>query len=304
MSDELFHDAGPEGRGQRGTAFEDQLVGMGDTLGWTKVCRNVDIFIKGKPGASRGVDVLWSLRNPQTDRKEGWIQEAKCHETPAPAALGEEIQTLHDKITRFQGMETFRSHPEIQNHVEHLVGGMVAHHSNGFDPAKAQEALLNLEVRNKQRGMDPVEILFYGPDSLEGLADVFRRRGQPAAYHWPLTARHDGAWSDACPPRQVAAGLLAYRTVDGQVVLWLRDDLTHHDIPAVSAIAHAWGINVDAVVCSFLDRDQRRLIRDAWTRASENSRDRRHGHLPDEVDPRDLGLDRMNNFDDQWPAAA
>jgi hypothetical protein len=306
VSDELFDDAGPESRGPRGTAFEDQLEAMGETLGWARVCRNVDIFIKGKPGPSRGLDILWSLRNPQLDRKEGWIEEGKNHDTPAPGALGGEIQTLHDKIARFQNMETFRKHPEIQRHVEALVGGMVAHRSKRFEPAKAREALLNFELRNTQRGVQPIEILFYGPDSLEALADTFGRHGKPASFYWPPTSSRDGdgVWAPGCPPRQIAAGVLAYKTSEDEVVLWWRDGLIHHDIDSLSAIVRAWGIDIDVVVCSFLDRDQQRVVRDAWARAAEHAGERRHGRLPKEVEARDLGLDRMNSFDDQWPAAA
>src|SRR5688500_12683485 len=107
MSDDLFHDAGPEGRNNRGAAFEDQLVAMGGTLGWKQVCRNIDLFVKGRrQGPSRGIDVLWSVRNPLTEVREGWIEEGRCHETPAPSEVHEEIQTLHDKVARFRNMET------------------------------------------------------------------------------------------------------------------------------------------------------------------------------------------------------
>jgi hypothetical protein len=304
MSDELFDDAGPEARGQRGGAFEDQLVGMGETLGWNLVCRNVDLFVKQKPGGSRGIDVLWGIRNPQSDRKEGWITEAKCHETPAPSKLPDEIQTLHDKVARLDALESFRSHPEIQQGVEALVGGMVAHRSNGFVRDAACQALLNMELRNKQRGISPVEILFYGPDSLEALADSFRHSGAPAAYFWPPTASADGEWSSACPPRQVAAGLLVYETEEGKAALWWRDDLVSRDLAAVSEIVHAWGINVDLFICSFLDRNQLRVVRQGWDREVANSLGRKVGHLPSSIEARDLGLDRMNNFDNQWPLAA
>lgn len=304
MSDELFDDAGPESRVQRGAAFEEQLAAMGNSLGWQLVCRNVDFFIGRKPTSSRGIDILWSIPDPQLDRKEGWITEGKCHQTPSLSRLEDEIQTLHDKIARLGGLESFRAHPEIEQHIEALVGGMVAHRSNGFDPDLATQALLNLEMRNKQRGLHPIEVLFYGPNSLEALADSFRGFGQPTRFFWPPTARGSGEWASSCPPRQVAAGLLAYETTEKKIALWWRDGLVHHDLPAVSAIVQAWGIDVDFFICSFLSRDHLRVVRDGWDREAAHSRDRKAGRLPDSVEPRDLGLDRMNNFDDQWPAAA
>lgn len=304
MSDELFDDAGPESRNQRGAAFEDQLVDMGGTLGWELVCRNVDMFVKQKPGSSRGIDVLWSVLNPQLDRKEGWITEGKCHQTPAPSKLESEIQTLHDKVARLGNLESFRTHPEIQRHIESLVGGMVAHRSNGFDREAAAQALLGLELRNKRRGLQPVEILFYGPDSLEALADAFLRFGEPVEFFWPPTSSGSSEWSSNCPPRQLAAGLLAYRTTKGEVALWWRDGLVHHDLAAVAAIARAWGIDIDLFICSFLTREHLRVVRDAWNREVAHSQDHKTGRLPDSIEARDLGLDRMNNFDNQWPLAA
>jgi hypothetical protein len=64
MSDELFSDAGPESRNLRGAAFEDQLVGMGETLGWDFVCRNVDVLPEeGQPAPRRG-RALVGLESP------------------------------------------------------------------------------------------------------------------------------------------------------------------------------------------------------------------------------------------------
>src|SRR4051794_39300272 len=102
MTDDLFTLGGPEGRNQDAARFEDQFVAMGSTLGWHPVCRNVDMHLDSG-GTSRGVDVLWGLRNPQTGAAEGWLGEAKRLSGPeryTPKKLQDDFQTLRDKIAR------------------------------------------------------------------------------------------------------------------------------------------------------------------------------------------------------------
>jgi hypothetical protein len=303
MSDELFHDVGPEGRNQAAAAFEDQLVEMGDTLGWTMVCRNADLFIK-TGNQSRGIDVLWSVWNPRVEERQGWVEEAKSHREQAPSALQSEFQTLHDKVSKLSDSERARKHHHVGPAVKDFVGGIVAHRSNDYKPERSKEALLNLELRRKERGKDPLRTLFFGPDTLEALADAFLQHGKPSEFLWPPTSRHDSVWHRSCPPEQLGLGMLAWKTEDGKVVFWMRDTLVHHDVGAISDIVKAWGINADVVVCSELDRDQWRVVRKQWEEAAEASGERQVGHLPSSVDARNLSYSRMNRFDDLWHAAA
>jgi hypothetical protein len=304
MSDDLLHDGGPESRNKRAEAFENQLVLMGETLGWKPVFRNVDFIVRPRTQSpSRGVDVLWSFRNPQTGEKEGWLEEGKCHETPAPSKVGEEIQTLHDKISRLRGTETFTEHPEIRRHVKRLAGGLVVHRSNDYDREAMQAALLALELQNKERTIAPTQIHVIGSDMLEAVADVFLKCGMPAKFFWPPSDRSSHAWARACPPGQLTVGMLAYRSEAGDCVFWLHDTIHHDDIPAMSQIANTWGLDFDQIACSLLTREHHRLIRDAWREAAEDAAERRRGHLPDTVEARDLGVSRLNRFDELWPSA-
>jgi hypothetical protein len=299
MNDSILGDAGPEGRNQRGAAFEDQLCKMGPDLGWRLVCRSVDVYLKNGQ-ERRGIDILWSLRNPRVDELHGWLHEAKCHEKPAPSALAAEIQTLHHKVAKLADNPKRKSHQHVGALVTNVAGGLLSHRSNGYKAEKARDALLAIEMRNKDRGYNPLRIAYLGPDTLEALADSFRTFGKPDKFYWPPTTREDGAWADACPPEQLAAGMLAYRA-GSETVLWIRDTLSDHDVPALGDIAQAWGINPTRVVFAQLDKNRLRLVRDQWQQAAARSRTQTVGHLPDAVEARNLGYDRMNNFDELWP---
>ena len=303
MSDSLLDDAGPEGRNARGAAFEDQLAAMGETLGWKLICRNVDVYLKGRT-PSRGIDLLWAIHNPRIDEAEGWVQEGKNHERQAASALQTELQTLHDKVARLHDSEQRKEHHHVGPAFKDLVGGILCHRSENYQPARTRDALLGLDLRNRERGRRPTRLAFYGTDTLEALADAFNRFGEPAVFYWPPTARAAGCWHRGCPPEQLAAGLLAYRNQKQEVVLWLRDTLTHHDVTAISAVARSWGIAPHSVVCSELDRDQWRLVADQWRDEAKRSESREHGKLPERVEPRNLSYAKPNAFDDQWPIAA
>lgn len=302
MSDELFHDAGPENRNRRGASFEDQIVAMADTLNWDVVCRNVDVYMKDDQ-ESRGVDVLLSIWNPRADEPHGWVSEAKCHETQAPSKIQEELQALHKKVSGLGNSEKFKNHTAIKPKVKHLVGGILAHRSESYNPARTQSALLDLELRPKTRGIAPPRYAFFGADTLEALADCFAHRGKPKEFFWPQTEQHNGIWHKCCPPEQIAAGMLAYRSTSAKTVFWLRDGLDHNDIPAIAAICHAWGIDPDYVVCSELDADHWHSVKSAWEQQAVETGQRSHGRLPDSVDCRDLSYDKMSRFNDQWPAS-
>src|SRR5207248_1114445 len=103
---EPFHELGREASNELASHFEDQLASMCDDLGWHVICRNIDAFVRHQgQSQSRGFDVLAAIRDPQQNRREGCVLEAKRHEAPAYADAAAEAQTLHDKIARLNASE-------------------------------------------------------------------------------------------------------------------------------------------------------------------------------------------------------
>lgn len=306
MSDLTFDATGPEANNQRAAAFEDRLVAMGDTLGWATICRNVDVFIRNNGQSyGRGVDVLWAIQNPLTEQREGCIGEAKVHGAQAAlSTVQDELQTLHDKVQRFNGQRTFWNNAYIAASLDTLRWGLLAHRTANFDAAKARHQLRNVELRERQRGPNAPAMFFCGPDVLEALADCLAVAGMPKRFYWPGNSSYDGEWARACPPAQLAAGLLAYEAENGEHVLWLRDTLTDKDPDALAQIARAWRLNLNRVVASELDEDTWRTVAAGWASTAERVADRRHGHLPETVMARDLSYARLNRFEETWPAAA
>lgn len=307
MADDLLSSTGPEGRNQDAAVFEEQLVAMGRDLGWHPVFRNIDFYLESKgQGPARGIDVLWAVRNARDGKQYGWVQEAKRHDGMgrySVEAVRQEVQTLAGKVSRLQSLERFRKHREISRRRLELVGGILTHKTPGFQPETMAARLQNLQLVGKQGGIRPVRVLFYGPDTLNSLAEGFDRHGKPASFYWPPSLAANGAWGDACPPEQLAAGMLAWRSGDGKTVLWLRQDLHHDDLDALAEIAFHWDIDPDHVLFSYLTPEQMRLIGQSWQELAQETGDRKVGRLPDRPEALDITLERTNRFDKVWAAA-
>src|SRR5438105_2503280 len=89
---------GPEGRNTEARVLEHRLEGLAQTLGWTIVHRNQDLYLDESRQA-RGIDRLLAIPNPRTELNEGWLMEGKLHassETYIPSTH-EEIETLREK---------------------------------------------------------------------------------------------------------------------------------------------------------------------------------------------------------------
>lgn len=303
MSDLGIDPTGPEANNARAAAFENQLVGIGQTLGWQLVCRNIDFFIKHNGGAhGRGVDVLWAIPNPRTGRREGLVGEAKVHGKQADlSTLQQELQTLHDKIHGFSGQAGFWKNARIAGAIDELRWGLLSHRTMDYDDQKARHHLLNVELKDRQRGPNAPAVFFAGPETLEAFADGCALTGRPISFYWPPTAEGDGEWQKACPPVQLATGILAYKLETGSNVLWLRDTLTDKDPDALAEIAHAWRINFETVIASRLTREIWRTVAGGWEQTAQRTRSRKSGHLPKAVEARNLGHSRLNRFDEQWP---
>jgi hypothetical protein len=309
MSSELFDEVGRERNNERAENFESQLVAMGSTLGWTMVCRNVDFFLaQGDPVRSRGIDVLWGFQNPQNGRREGCLGEAKVHGTQVGLSKFQaELQTLHDNMTKFQQRQAFTSNEYVAEHIERIAWGLLAHRTEGWRPDKAALDLRSVSLKSLHRAANVTTIVFYGPDTLEAFADcgALNLGGplRPVSYYWPPYEDADGLWARCCPPHQLAAGMLAYKTGDGRTVLWLKDTLTHKDVRDLKDIVHAWRLRVDIAVASQLHPDTWPLVADHWRSSAADSRERDTGHLPDKVHARNLTYSNLNRFDDAWPVS-
>jgi hypothetical protein len=309
MPDELFDILGPEGRNEEAQAFEDQLVATGTALGWKCVCRNIDIFIKGGKTPSRGVDVLWAIRNPRDELVEGWVAEAKRKKdgsTFSPSDVRGDVQTLRGKVAKFD-TERFFDHPQIRRSgIGRLLGGVLALSSDGFDETRTYGGLEEIEFTHRDEGTQPTQVLFLGPSTLNGLGDAIRQYGMPRRYFWPPTMRHlEGVWAPACPPQQLAAGLLAYRTDTGKTVLWVRDTLSHNDVEAFRVIAGTWRIQFTDVAFTALTAAEWRITREAWTHMVDRLEvTGGRGRLPRTVHPLQTSNESMKEYDAVWQRAA
>jgi hypothetical protein len=309
MTDNLLSQSGPEGRNQDAAAFEDQLAAMGRDLGWDLVFRNIDFQLARThaQAATRGVDVLWSVADPRDGKNYGWLEEAKRHDGMgrySQQSVHEEVHTLASKVTRAANLQAFREHRETKSRRLQLIGGMLAHRTPAFDPATMATRLQDLQLAGKQGGVSPVRVVFYGPDTLNALAEALDRHGKPQSFCWPPTLKASAAWGPACPPEQLALGMLAWKTAEGQTVLWLRQDLQHQDLDAIAEVAYAWGIDPDHVLFSELTQEQWRLVADGWRELARVTRGRPTGRLPDAAAALDVTLARLNCFDKVWQVAA
>jgi len=286
--------------------FEDQLVTMGPTLGWDFVCRNVDVAVKaGEP--SRGLDVLWCVRNAWDGKGDGWLMEGKRKKDQrryTPAELHEEIQSLHDRVAGLRDSSRFYADDTIRRGgIDRLVGGLLAHRNEDFDEDKVRRHFREFDfVRNEEKG-DPTRVLFLGPKTLIGIADVFNHLGGPKKFLWPPTYRRPKRWAASCPPDQLAAGLVAYKSDANETVLWVRAGLAKRDMSGFADLVYAWNERFTRVAFTELNEDRRRFLAEAWRRVARSANVRPLGRLPLEVDALD-SQPTMKEFDQLWPAAA
>lgn len=302
---ELFDPEGPESRNLNAEAFEDQLVHMGPTFGWQFVCRNVDVILKaGQP--SRGLDILWAVANLWDGKSDGWIMEGKRKKDQrryTPKELQDEVQSLHDRVAGLRDSSRFHADETIKRaRIDRLVGGMLAHRNEDFDEAKVRRHFRGFElIRNEEKG-DPTRVLFCGPQTLIGIADVFNHCGRPTKFLWPPTHRCFKRWGKTCSPDQLAAGLVAYKNEERDVVLWVRGGLAKRDMAGFADLAYTWGETIKIVAFTDLNGDGRRLLAEAWRQVAASANARQQGRLPLEV----VALDSqptMKEFDQLWPGA-
>lgn len=306
MTGGLFAEGGPEGRNTDSRDFEDRLNLMAPDLGYTVLEVNVDTLL-GESARSQGLDAIWAYLNPRTGRRDAWLIEAKRHDSArryTPALMTEETQTLRVKVGRLANQRRrFFEDPDIAKHVDDLRGGLLFHRTPGYDPDKASRALGDIVTARTELGPQPPRVLFGGPDLLNGLAETFDRFGAPRRFWWPPTRRHDGMWSPACPPEQLAAGLVFYENEDGSKILMVRDELTRHDPAAIRTLAWRAGYNLDVVAFTHGTATQRRLMGEAWQREVAVTADLDHGRLPARAEALDLGHETMSAFERRWDPA-
>ncbi|MEN3281463.1 MAG: hypothetical protein V7607_2603 [Solirubrobacteraceae bacterium] len=297
---QLINPVGPEANNQRAEEFEDQVVAFAATLGWDARCRNVDLF-NTTGDQSKGVDVLLAFDDPQLGERHGIIGEAKIRHPLTGSATRSEVAVLAKKLAILGPVVHKLS---IANDIVSTRIGLLVYDAAPFSPASMSEALSALQEEGLSRAQWPREVFVLGPDTLVGFGDVVGR-AEPEQYFWPPFDQRPGRWSRCAPPQQVAAGMLAYRSSDGTVTLWLRDPLDHdEDFRALPMVAWEWRINVDRIVCSSVDRDRWRTIADRWRLDAERAAKREAGKVPDGIEPRALTFTSLTAFVDRWGQAA
>ncbi|MDA0182786.1 hypothetical protein OJ997_20915 [Solirubrobacter phytolaccae] len=303
MNDDLFAEGGPEGRNADADDFERRLRPMADDLGYTVVDVNFDTLV-GDTARSQGMDALWAFHNPVHGRAQGWLTEAKRHSGPSrytPQAIASEVQTLRDKLRRLGNQrQRFFGDAEIAQHIEELSGGILIHRTPRYDPDKAARIFSGIETQRNESGPAPVRVAYWGPDSLNGLGEAFSRFGTPSQFWWPATRRNDGVWARPCPPEQVAAGLVLYRSEEGRVVLVVRDALSRHEPAAIRELARRTGESFDVVAYTHGTTEERRLASEGWARAHEQTSQLARGRLPERVDVLSVGHETLGPFERRW----
>jgi hypothetical protein len=307
VSDDLFAVTGPEGRNADAREFELDMALVARDLGYTVLEVNVDTLI-GAGARSQGIDAIWACPNPHTGRGDGWLIESKRHDGAGrftEKLVTEEVQRLRDKVGRLVNQRRrFFEDPEIRQHVQDLCGGLIAHHTPGFDPDRASRVLGAVQTARNEVGSRPAQILFIGPDTLNAVAACFERYGPPDAFWWPPTLERDGAWHSSCPLAQLAVGLFLYRTTAGQTVLLIRDRLSRHDPAALRELAWRMGQNLDRVVFSHATKQECRIVSSAWARVHEQTSGLEKGQLPRKVEAMDIGHATMSSFESRWDCTA
>lgn len=303
----IFDPLGPESRNVLAEDFEEQLVSMGRDLGWVEVARNVDVILKpGQP--SRGIDVLWAIDNPWTDRIEGWVGEAKRRKDKSkytPGEVQKEIQTLRDKVGGLRDNPRFYNDPTVKaTKIKELLGGIIAYRSEDFDLSKLRTTLRDMDFERREEDARPTRISFLSPVALEGLADCFNAVAPPRQFLWFPSAKHKAHWTKVCPPHQLGLGLIAYRTDEdkSRKVIWVRGSLEERDIEGWNQLVFDWGENFDAIAFTDMTEDVRKRMAPKWQRVAEETLKRPKGRLPLHL----VALhtqDGMKQFDRSWPVA-
>ncbi len=297
---QLINPVGPEANNQRAEEFEDQVVAFAATLGWEACCRNIDLF-NTTGDQSKGVDVLLAFDDPQLGERHGIIGEAKIRHPLKGSAIRAEVGVLAKKLATLGPVVHKLT---IGNDIVSTRVGLLVYDAAPFSAASVSEGLSALQQQGLSRAQWPREVLVLGPDTLVGFSDVVGR-AQPDQYYWPPFEQQTGRWSRCAPPQQIAAGMLAYRSRDGTITLWLRDPLDHDDdFDALTMIAWEWRINVDRIVCSSVDRDRWRTVGDRWRADADRASKRDVGKVPDAIEPRALSFTSLTPFVDRWGQAA
>lgn len=202
--------------------------------------------------------------------------------------------------------DRFYNHAHIRRvGISRLVGGIIALSSDGFDEERNYAALEDIELSHNEEGAQPTQVLFLGPSTLNGLADAIRQIDKPASFYWPPTTKYDGSWARQCPPQQLAAGLLAFKTEHKKKVLWARDTLMHNEVEAYVEIARAWGISFDVVAFTALAPEGWRITQDGWTHAVERlNAVAGDARLPERALALHTSNESMKEYDTVWPRAA
>jgi hypothetical protein len=297
---QLINPVGPEANNQRAEEFEDQVVAWMTTLGWEARCRNVDLF--NETGSqSKGVDALVAYDDPQLGERLGLIGEAKIRHPLRADRTQNEVATLAKKLATLAPVISKLS---VGEDIHATRTGLLIYDASPFNPETLSEALSSVQPVGTTRAEWPREVWVLGPDTLIGMADAFDR-APPAKFYWPPFDRTGGKWSRVAPPHQVGAGVLAWRSADRKVTLWLRDPLPHdEDFPAIRSIAWEWRLNLDRIICSSVTRDSWRAQRTRWEAEVRKADNRDLGHVPAEIDPRGLGWNSLTPFVDRWGRAA
>lgn len=297
---QLINPVGPEANNARAGEFEDQVVAFCGSLGWSSRCRNIDLYAR-EGGQSKGVDVLLAFDDPQLGERYGIIGEAKIRH-PLTGRMRKDVALLSRKLAELRG-----AIPALDN-ANDLVAtriGLLVYDAKPFDAVALSEKLASMEPVGLVRASDPRQVLVVGPDTLVGLADAFGSSSVPESFYWPPFGDIRGAWGRSAPPHQVAAGLLAWRSSDGTITLWLRDPPEHDDdFLELATIAWEWRIDVNRIICSSLTRDRWRTVADRYRANVARTEDRGTGRLPANVDARELSFNSLTAFVDRWGATA